>query len=156
MIIPADESPSSRKPNQQQVSPPPPGGPSPPPPPPPYTSRHQSTTHYVVAATFLPPQEPAGRRFIKAFLVAMLIWFLTGAFVSSCLDLFGVIRLASQQSKTATLIIAPPGLLYLIGGTRGFRPDRSGHGRGLVSVFLLTQTLSIWLPMVHLHPATCM
>ena len=89
MIIP-DENPTSRKANQQPMSPPPPGGPSPSPPP--YMSRHQSTTHYVVAATFSQPQESAGRRFIKAFLVAMLIWLLTGAFVSSGLNLFGVIR----------------------------------------------------------------
>jgi hypothetical protein len=89
MII-ANENPSQRKADHQQMSPPPPGGLSPPPPPP-YTSR-QRTAHYVVATTFLQPQESAGRRFIKALLVATLIWFLTGAFVSSFLDLFGVIR----------------------------------------------------------------
>src|SRR6266702_3300896 len=63
------------------------------PPPPPYTS-HQSTTHYVVAATCSPPQAPqvsAGRRFIRAFLVAMLIWLLTGTLVSTSLDMFGII-----------------------------------------------------------------
>ncbi|KAI9441484.1 hypothetical protein H4582DRAFT_1810952 [Lactarius indigo] len=72
--------------------PPPPGGPSSPPPPPPYIG-HQSTNHHVIVATISLPPEPAGKRFIKAFLVAILIWCLTGAFVSSCLDLFGVIRL---------------------------------------------------------------
>ena len=85
MIIP-NQNPPLRKADHQQMSPPPPGGPSPPPPP--YMS-HQNT---VVAATFERPQECAGRRFIKAFLVATLIWFLTGAFLSSCLNSFGVIR----------------------------------------------------------------
>ena len=87
MII-TSENPSPRKVSHQQTSPPPPGGLSPPPPP--YIS-HQSSTQYVVAAIEQPP-ESAGRRFIKAFLVANLIWLLTGAFVSSCFDLFGVIR----------------------------------------------------------------
>ncbi|KAI9465136.1 hypothetical protein BJY52DRAFT_1164758 [Lactarius psammicola] len=73
-----------READRQQMSPP--RGP-----PPPYTS-HQSTTHYVTATTFSPSQESAGRRFTRAFLVAMLIWLLTGALVSSCFDSFGVIR----------------------------------------------------------------
>ncbi|KAH9177519.1 hypothetical protein EDB89DRAFT_1933049 [Lactarius sanguifluus] len=93
MIIPI-QNPLSCKVNQQQIPPPSSGGPSPPPPPPPppYISP-QSTNHYVVPATFLAPPESGGKRFIKAFAVAVLIWLLTGAFVSSCLDLFGVIRL---------------------------------------------------------------
>ncbi|KAH9042745.1 hypothetical protein EDB85DRAFT_1916640 [Lactarius pseudohatsudake] len=91
MIIPI-QNPSSRKANQPQMPPPPSGGPSPPPPPPPYISP-QSTNHYVVPPTFLVLPESGGKRFIKAFAVAVLIWLLTGAFVSSCLDMFGVIRL---------------------------------------------------------------
>ena len=87
MLVP-NESTSVRKTDHQQMSPPPPGGPSPPPP---YLSHQpESTTRHAVVATFERPQEPAGRRFIKAFLVAILIWFLTGTFVSSCLDMFGV------------------------------------------------------------------
>jgi hypothetical protein len=87
MIIP-NENTSMRKADQQQTSPPPPGDPSPPPP---YLNHQpESNTPYAVVATFERPQECAGRRFIKAFLVAMLIWFLMGAFVSSSLDLFGV------------------------------------------------------------------
>ncbi|KAH9067777.1 hypothetical protein EDB87DRAFT_1678160 [Lactarius vividus] len=86
------QNPSSPKANQQRIPLPPSGGPSLPPPPPPYISP-QSTNHYIVPATFLPRPESAGKRFIKALVVAVLIWLLTGAFVSSCLDLFGVIRL---------------------------------------------------------------
>ena len=83
-----NEDSSLRKADHQQTGPPPLGGPSPPPP---YLSHQpESTTHYAVVSTLERPQECAGRRFIKAFLVAFLIWLLTGAFVSSCLDLFGV------------------------------------------------------------------
>ncbi|KAH9047285.1 hypothetical protein EDB84DRAFT_1462114 [Lactarius hengduanensis] len=98
MIIPI-QNPSSLKANQPQMPHPPSGGPSPPPPPPPYTSP-QSTNHYVVPATFLVLPESGGKRFIKAFAVAVLIWLLTGAFVSSCLDMFGVIRLNVMKGDT--------------------------------------------------------
>ena len=91
MIIPS-QNPPMHKADQQQMSLPPPGGPSPPPPPYPSGPSHQSTAHYAVVDTFERPQECAKWRFIKAFLVAALIWFLTGAFVSSSLNSFGIIR----------------------------------------------------------------
>jgi hypothetical protein len=52
------------------------------PPPPPYTN-YQGPSQYVVAAVIPEPREPAERRFIKAFLVAVSIWVLAGIFVSS-------------------------------------------------------------------------
>ncbi|KAI0002406.1 hypothetical protein BJV74DRAFT_815652 [Russula compacta] len=50
--------------------------------PPPYTN-YPTTSQYLVApATLEPRGEPAGKRFIKAFLVAVFIWFVTGMSIS--------------------------------------------------------------------------
>lgn len=58
-------------------------------PPPPYTNlnyRSTSSQHVVIEATaaaVVPePREPSGRRFIKAFLVAVSLWVLAGILIS--------------------------------------------------------------------------
>ncbi|KAI0261284.1 hypothetical protein BC834DRAFT_830545 [Gloeopeniophorella convolvens] len=57
-------------------------------PPPPAYNDYQSTSRYIPIPTedSLLPREPAHRRFIKAFLVAVLIWALIGIFISSFID----------------------------------------------------------------------
>jgi len=56
------------------------------PPPPPYTS-YQATSPYVSAADFVEIEGPAGRRFVRAFLVAVSIWVLAGIFIFSAAEL---------------------------------------------------------------------
>ncbi|KAH9978596.1 hypothetical protein BGW80DRAFT_685114 [Lactifluus volemus] len=62
------------------------------PPPPPYTNlnyRSTSSQHVVIetAAEVVPePREPSGRRFIKAFLVAVSLWILAGILISSTIE----------------------------------------------------------------------
>lgn len=71
-------------------------------PPPPYTN-YQSTSQYVVAEAFPEHRESAERRFIKAFLVAVLIWALAGTLVSSTVELSWLKRSARWVSVIACL-----------------------------------------------------
>jgi len=53
------------------------------PPPPPY----QATSPYVSAADFAEIEEPARRRFVRAFLIAISIWAVAGILISSAVEL---------------------------------------------------------------------
>jgi len=88
MIIPDDNLPPHKgdSATQELISPALPESPSPPGPPPPYTN-YPSPAPYVIPVPFVEPEEPAGRRFVRAFLVAVAVWVLAGIFVSSAVDL---------------------------------------------------------------------
>jgi hypothetical protein len=87
IVIPGD-SPPLRKgddPTQQHISPTRPESSGPPPPP--YTNHPTpSQPQYVVTAVVAETREPALRRFVRAFLVAVSIWVLAGIFVSSAVE----------------------------------------------------------------------